>query len=205
MTKDSREHLSSLMDGELSHETSLFVARRLGSDEELGKTWGRYHLVRECLRRPGGKWALTSQAFELDAAALSKDPAHKSGMPGWMRPVAGVAIAASVAVVAVLLAVPANLETDPVSGPQAQPFSSPNPLSVGGSQPASFSGARAVDNRRLKTYLLRHQQVAGTSGTQGFVNFVPVVTAAPVQVLDSQDLSEEDKPVETVADTTERP
>ena len=53
MNKDTLEHLSSLMDGELNREAGLFLTRRLGADQTLGKTWARYHLIRDCLRQPG--------------------------------------------------------------------------------------------------------------------------------------------------------
>jgi len=57
MSKESREHLSSLMDGEISKETGRFLVRRLGSDAELRMTWTRYHLVRDCLRHHEGSLA----------------------------------------------------------------------------------------------------------------------------------------------------
>ena len=52
MSKETREHISCLMDGEVSREASRFLVRRLGSDIELSATWARYHLVRDCLRNP---------------------------------------------------------------------------------------------------------------------------------------------------------
>ena len=40
MSKESLEHLSSLMDGEMSRETGLFLTRRLASDDGMCDTWG---------------------------------------------------------------------------------------------------------------------------------------------------------------------
>ena len=57
MTTESREHLSCLMDGEISRETGRFLVRRLGADEDLCATWARYHLVRDCLRHGGDRFA----------------------------------------------------------------------------------------------------------------------------------------------------
>ncbi len=57
MSNDTREHLSSLMDGEISRDASRFLVRRLGSDKELCSTWARYHVVRDCLRNPDGGYA----------------------------------------------------------------------------------------------------------------------------------------------------
>ena len=40
MTKETLEHLSSLMDGELSPEAGRFLARRMATDESLSLTAG---------------------------------------------------------------------------------------------------------------------------------------------------------------------
>ena len=50
MSKKTLEHLSSLMDGETSQETGLFLTRRVCADRELSQTWERYHLIRDCMR-----------------------------------------------------------------------------------------------------------------------------------------------------------
>jgi len=191
MSKEALEHVSSLMDGELSHETSLFVTRRMATDARLGQAWERFHLIRECLRSPGGKWAVTGLALELESArpAGGRLEAAAGPLQRWLKPVSGFAIAASVAVVAVLLALPAPAPDSEAGGPDAAtPFISPNPLAaVPVSQAASYSGPAAA-NRRLNTYLLRHNQVAASAGRQGFVSFVPIVTASPVQVMGLEDL-----------------
>ena len=68
MNKESLEHLSSLMDGEMSRETGLFVTRRLSSDDELSETWTRYHLIRDCLRQPGGGAAVPDFSMRVQQA-----------------------------------------------------------------------------------------------------------------------------------------
>ena len=184
MNQDTLRHMSSLMDGELSHETGLFVARRMSTDVELGGAWTRYHLIRECLRRPGGRLVLSGLRQEEGAWPGSGfHTAHAPlRRPRWIRPVAGFAIAASVAMVAILLALPPGRDAARPAEVRTQPFTSPNPISLSPiSQPASFSGA--AGNQRLNSYLLRHNQVAGSVGRQGFVSLVPIVTTTPVQVL----------------------
>jgi sigma-E factor negative regulatory protein RseA len=57
MNIESKEHLSSFMDGEFSEETGRFLVRRLGADDSLRQTWARYHLVRDCLRNQDGQFA----------------------------------------------------------------------------------------------------------------------------------------------------
>lgn len=175
MNKESLEHLSSLMDGELSHETGLFVARRLGSDPELGATWERYHLIRECLRRPGEQRCLSRISLESEGRLPAAAPQRVSAGGRWLRPLSGAAIAASVALAAVLLVAGGREAASP--GPSPAPFTSPNPLntlpSAARSEPASF--------RRdgLNDYLLRHNRAAGQVQRQGFVTVVPFTVATP--------------------------
>ena len=181
MSKETLEQLSSFVDGELNQDSALFLARRLASDSELGKTWERYHLIRECMRRPGEALAVTSISVDLDIDSSRSEVSGSAGMPGWLKPVAGIAVAASVAAVAVFSVLDVSA---PVGAPQpqlAEPFNSPNPLgTLPVSQPVSF-GAESASQKQLNLYLLRHNQAAGTVGRQGFVSFVPIVSAAPVQ------------------------
>lgn len=104
MTKESFEHLSSLMDGELSRETGLFMTRRLSSDDELCAAWKRYHLIRDCLRQPG-KGRATPDFGERVRSALENEAADTSAPTSraWLKPLSGLAIAASVALVAITL------------------------------------------------------------------------------------------------------
>lgn len=168
------------MDGELSPEAGRFLARRMGSEEALGATWQRYHLIRDCLRRPGESFALTRLHVDLESLDVDEETAPAAGMPRWLRPVAGSAIAASVAAAAVFLTL--NLNTAPtVEGPE--PFASPNPINrVPVSQPVSLNAGNS--QRSLNRYVLRHQQAAGAVGQQGFVALVPIVATAPVQVIE---------------------
>ncbi|KAA9133279.1 sigma-E factor negative regulatory protein [Marinihelvus fidelis] len=193
MNKDTLEHLSSLMDGEMSQDTAKFVARRMGSDPEMSTTWERYHLIRDCMRRQGGELALCRLTVDLDrvdaemAAEAAAEQAPARRVPTWLKPASGFAIAASVAVMAVLLTVNGVTPgTTPATEP-AQPFASPNPLGVmPESQPASFNG-QAEARQRLNGYLLRHNRAAGTVGRQGFVSYVPMVTASTAQADQAED------------------
>jgi len=205
MSKESREHLSSLMDGEISRETGRFLVRRLGADGELRATWARYHLVRDCLRHHEDKLANHDLSTKVQQA-LADDTlqaAPRRFAAGWLKPVAGVAIAASVALMAVVTVGPGQ---SPVSTPageladsqQLEPFISPNngfgPSPV--SQQASGVGGAGSNSQKMNSYLLRHYQVTGSTGGKGFVTFVPiVVTRSPAQKeAENKVKDEEEKP-----------
>jgi len=189
MNIESKEHLSSFMDGEFSEETGRFLVRRLGADDGLRETWARYHLIRDCLRNQDGQFARKdlTQGVQL---ALSGDPASSMRAvrsKAWIKPMAGIALAASIAAVAVLTV---SQGMRPGMGPAeagaarttaVASFTPPNILSVAPrSQPVSLSGEMHPGNQKMNTYLLRHYQVSGESGGRGFISFVPIV-AAPSQ------------------------
>ena len=194
MTEKSLEHLSSLMDGELSRESGLFITRRLSSDENMCDKWERYHLIRDCIRQPGSKQIVTRLSVDLNASIEAEDLPITSSWRAkrWLKPVSGLAIAASVAMVAIVATAPQPViqgGEETAQETKAQPFVSPNSLPLTpGSQAASFAPAQQNQSNRLNAYLLRHNQMARTAGRQGFVSFVPIV-AAPVAL--ATDNSEE--------------
>jgi sigma-E factor negative regulatory protein RseA len=201
MSKESLEHLSSLMDGELSRETGLFLTRRLSSDEEMCDTWERYHLIRDCIRQPGSKLAVTGLCVKVSASLDTEEAPTVSIWSNnrWLKPVSGLAIAASVALMAIVVTAPQSGEV-PATGDAAlstaanQPFISPNNLPLTPvSQAASYTPGSRVDSNRLNAYLLRHNQMARTAGRQGFVSFVPIVATPVVTVAEATEEGSESK------------
>jgi len=183
MSKETREHLSSLVDGEISRETGRFLIRRLGADEELRATWTRYHVVRDCMRRQDGGLAGEDLCARVSKAIENAGPVKSSRrMPkAWLKPVAGVAVAASVALMAVVAVGPSTTGTQQPSGElagnaPAEQFTSPQSLTPAPySTQASLNGQSNSPNRRMDSYLLRHYQATEATGGKEFVTFVPIV------------------------------
>jgi len=204
MNRESTEHLSSLMDGEVSQETGRFLVRRLGADGSLRQTWARYHLIRDCMRHQEGQFArsdLSSRvrhALSGESLAVAGSRANKS----WFKPVAGAAIAASVALIAILTVsqgtqpVSRSPEADVTQTPVAKSFTSPNLSGLTPvSQPVNLSGRPSLRNRRMNAYLLQHYQATEEAGGgRGFVSFVPIVfTQVPSNAGSGSGYEEEDK------------
>lgn len=201
MNKETLEHISCLMDGELSRETGLFLTRRLSTDEELKGTWERYHLIRDCIRQPGTQVPITDFSSRV-RMALSEDtaaPVNSWQSRVWLKPVAGFAIAASVALVAIVAVGPAQIQNpDVIADSEVQSFTSPNVLPAApNSQAASFSGSAAQSDPRLNSYLVRHNQLVGSVSSQGFLSFVPIVSTA-AQEEDTAEQDAEDTANQTV-------
>jgi len=199
MSKESLEHLSSLMDGEFSGESGLFLTRRVSSDEAMCATWERYHLIRDCIRQPGSKQLVSGLSVKISKSLEAEDIPNISQRRNnrWLKPVSGMAIAASVALLAIVVTGPQTIVPGEggtsISSTPNQPFVSPNTLPLSPlTQPVSFSMA---DTNRLKAYLLRHNQMAGTAGRQGFVSFVPIVATSGSSVAEaSGDSSQPEQP-----------
>jgi sigma-E factor negative regulatory protein RseA len=196
MSNESREHLSGFMDGEISKETGRFLVRRLGADSELRDTWARYHLVRDCLRQQEGDLVGISLCGRVQQALANEGPQTAPRMgavawskAGWLKPVAGMAVAASVALMAIITVGPGQSPVSTPAGelagsPQAESFVSPNNILTRSPRPQQVSvmGGTGNSNQKMNSYLLRHYQVTGSTGGKGFVTFVPiVVTQAAAQ------------------------
>ncbi len=199
MSKETLEHLSSLMDGEISREAGSFLTRRLFSDDAMCEKWERYHLIRDCIRQPGGKQVVTGLSLKLSASLEAEALPIVSAWRNhrWLKPVSGLAIAASVALMAIVVTAPqpglAPDEGDAALAPTVnQPFVSPNTLAGSpASQAVSFAPAQQAESNRLNAYLLRHNQMARTAGRQGFVSFVPIVATPATSIEEnSEDQSE---------------
>jgi negative regulator of sigma E activity len=149
------EHLSALLDGELPPEQTGFLLKRVQRDAELRGALQRYQLIGDTLR---GERARLRPDFMLRvSAAVAAEPPlpaperrAAAGSRGaalrWLKPVAGLAVAATVASVAVVVMqrepvgqAPAALvaATSPVAGP-------PVPVAVAPPAPLSPMPAALV-------------------------------------------------------------
>jgi len=103
MTERLKEQLSAFLDGELPEAETTLLLKRLERDDELKGTLSRYSLIGAVMRTDGDVPAARYVAARVSAAiasepALGRPPGHR-----WIRPAAGLAVAASVALLSVLV------------------------------------------------------------------------------------------------------
>ena len=104
-----RDQLSAFIDGELpKHEIELLF-KRLDGNAELRATLARYTLIGESLRTrsaegPSRTFAERVQAAVRESGPLAAGSARTANIQQWrwLKPVAGMAVAATVAAVAIL-------------------------------------------------------------------------------------------------------
>lgn len=117
MNEKKLEALSALMDGEFQ-DTDSQALDGWSRDEGLRAAWGRYHLISESIRGTLPRHMDPALAGRI-AVALRNEPAilapDVSAPRPWLKPLAGMAIAASVATLAVV-GIQMNRQQDPGAG-----------------------------------------------------------------------------------------
>ena len=118
MTDRIKEQLSAFLDGELPEAETTLLLKRLERDEDLKGTLSRYSLVGAVMRSDGDMPAARNVAARVRAAIADEPPFGSRRAPRWLRPAAGLAVAASVALATVLL-LPRWMPGDAAEAPDA--------------------------------------------------------------------------------------
>ncbi len=190
MSEQIREQVSAFLDGELPNTETELLLKRLTRDGELRESFGRYALIGEALRG-GGSPILTRGFASRVNHAIDGEPAQAAAQaqqaraPRWWRPLAGVAVAAGVATVAIVALqqraiAPGVKGAAPVAAQNvvASTVTAPNQLPVQGgggprealsyTVPAAPSEAPvSVAPARLTNYVFAHSKYSSGLGQRG--------------------------------------
>jgi sigma-E factor negative regulatory protein RseA len=185
MNDEIREQLSALADDELSDAERPLLLGRLQRDTQLRACLGRYHLIGEVMRGGDVPAASLGVADRVQRELAGDAPMHAMARGGvrlapWLKPAAGLAVAASVALVAVLAVTSLRTDTGTVPVPS---LASSQPLNPGGTSVARVSGPAGDQwerldphiDRRLSGYLVNHNEYAASRGVQGVMPYVRIV------------------------------
>lgn len=180
MTDKQRENLSMLIDGEADTAQCAATLQQLRGQPELRASWESYHLIGDALRSDLPDF-LDRSLHQRIAAALEREPtvlaprrrslAEVVSHP-WLRPLAGAAIAASVATVAVV-SVPMVANGPSLTGSsmvaQNSPLSAPMPsngiVTVAEGE-HSAAAAPVQPDPAMTYYLFDHARYGGTGGVR---------------------------------------
>ncbi len=187
MKDEIREQLSALVDDELNDLERPLLLGRLQRDTGLRECLGRYQLISEVMR--GAENASALGIADRVQAAIAEQGIPDAVQPsarvtgGWWKPVAGMAVAASVALVAVLTVTSVEKPVD--SGIDSQ-------LAVAGNFPVAIARQDEQDvgdgqwnriepriNERLSGYLVNHSEYAASHGAQGVMPYARIVGYEP--------------------------
>ena len=198
-----RESLSALMDGE-AEELELRRILSAEHSELVNERWQSYHMVRSAMHNDGEGLAFRHLDIsqQVAAAIAEEQPLKVGNSRTWLRPVAGFAVAASVAVAVVVgvqdmgqvqpgVAAPAegipavaSSRVYPVAGSSLQAAAGSAPETVVTYHNTQLPGAIAVSqaaaekeaDKSLEKYFLRHTENAALNNGQGMMPFARVVS-----------------------------
>lgn len=191
MSESMRESLSALLDDEANELEVERVLARIAGDPELRRTWVRYNLVRTVM---AGQ-APTHLQLDITARVREAVGGRATGATGlrerWLRPVASLAVAASVAATVVLGGQQlAQLEADSYDREAVASSVSPVGLvnslgatsvrasygtqSVAELHPATRTAYQELARQRLQKYMQEHAEHAALNSPNGLVPFARV-------------------------------
>ena len=186
MTSEIREQLSALIDGELDSAQTRFLLKRIDREPALAEQWSRMQLASQCLRRQTALLASEDFAAKV-AASIAQAPAER-GMPNWLRPAMGFALAAGVAAFALFVSLPTQQSVAPDvaatptlsqdTGLRASDLVAPLDVQRASSVD-DFALTSAPLDPVLEDYLLRHGAASADRSSIGYVPYVYVVATPP--------------------------
>ncbi len=167
MSEHIHEQISAFLDDELSSEESAFLVRRLSSDTLAHQQTVRYAAIGSVLREEA-LLANSNILRERIHAVLDGTPVSQGAVRAqtkrparWARMIAGVSVAASVAVVALLgLRTLTAPPSEPAATTAAGVWTEPDSYVVPGD--ASFAGPIVEAPIHLTSLLMQHTQFAST-------------------------------------------
>lgn len=168
MANSVDEQISALMDGELSERELPGVLESLRKNPELTGRWQRYHLVRDALH------GTLSEHVHVDLSARVRDalrdeptvlapPRRSWDFRPWLRQAAGMAIAASVAAIAILTFQVMNDESPTLAAKEQAT------VEMVAHQPMQT-------DPRLDAYLVNHNEHSVSTGMHGMLPYVRIVS-----------------------------
>lgn len=102
MATSKMEYLSAVLDDETGRFEQRRILDELAKDEELRKAWGNYTLIGETLRDSSQEVIVDHSFLDNLDQKLAQEPEHTIQTRRWVKPVTGVALAASVAIVSMI-------------------------------------------------------------------------------------------------------
>ena len=171
MKEKLHAQLSALVDDELEAAEQALLLRQIGADPVLRERLARYQLVSDALQNHLPP-RLDIDFHDSVQAALQAEPAihvESSRFSGMVKPVAGLAVAASVAVVAVL-----SLQSMRTEAPSSTPAVASAPVAqdyLRAEIKAPPAGSPHTP-QGLNAYLVNHNEYAMNRGMLPYVRLV---------------------------------
>jgi sigma-E factor negative regulatory protein RseA len=175
MNDKLHEQLSALVDDELTESERTLLVKRIAVDDDLHQRLSRYQLISDALqnhlpdRVDPGFSARVRTVLRTEPAATSVTPGRR--LAALVRPAAGLALAASVAVVAVL-SLQSVRQQSPATPVVAKAPDAADYIRAG---EAGHPADRSRVEKKLDIYLVNHNEYAVNRGMRGMLPYVRLV------------------------------
>ena len=184
MMEKLREQISTLADDELPEGEHELLVRRFAAEKALRVCWERYHLIGEAMREGLAPVDMRDFADRVMTVLMREPAAQAADRTGnftrFSRAAAGLAVAASVAVVAIV-----GLRHDTSYVPQGAapseivPPTAPlqtMPVSYGMVSNAAWNGNAPDVQAELRNYVINHNEFATSLTRQSMLPYMYINT-----------------------------
>ena len=175
-TEDMKEKLSALVDNELNDLDERRVMAALEKDDDLRRTWERYHVVRSALHQELDV-LIPRDMVERVAAQIGMGTASTGSFPRQKitRYAGTFAIAASVAAIAIASVQWFNRPVSTPVAPLAAVQPAPENIIRAGTTHWDMQQKEPEAVSALNSFLVEHNEFASPSGIGGMMPYVRVV------------------------------
>ncbi len=180
-----KSQVSSFMDGEIEKDEVSLLCKRMANNQELREQWRDYHLIRDVLTQQLPEQPNVDLSARIQDA-LSDEPTFsaktKVASTGLVKRFSGLAVAASVAILGVVVVL--NTAVQPGSG-EATILASTSAPETAETQLAAVSNSinstvQPMDPR-LNKYLVDHSEYAVSASVHGILPYARIVGHPPVR------------------------
>jgi sigma-E factor negative regulatory protein RseA len=185
MSEERKEYISAMVDDELDNNSESTIDNLLQSPALKG-SWARYHLISDCLNKNIPE-SIDCGLADRISANIQNEPTvlapRATSNKAYLKPVAGFAIAASVATMAILGIQQNNGDVE-IQEQQTVSFTpqkrinsvSPQLASTNSASDAQHRLVKANSRARLNSYLVNYNEQRISSGFQGMLPYARTVT-----------------------------
>ena len=195
MNENKYENLSAFVDGETELDQSEL--KQLATDEELKSRWSRYHLIREAMTQQthipvADDWMATlHDKLDAEPTVLAPTMNKPSRLQKVYKQVAGLAVAATVAAVAIV-----TLQNGQIIPEQSVTLAKVAPITTA-KQTNAFSNVsartgttqRKLDREatsKLSSYIVNHYEYSMSNKLQGMIPYMRIVSETPAVEVTSE-------------------
>ncbi|MEN8166442.1 MAG: sigma-E factor negative regulatory protein [Pseudomonadota bacterium] len=187
MTEQEQERLSALVDKELPHNEITGEIGKLLKNSPGHEVWSRYHLIGDAIRQEVGP-VVDLQLADRISKRVQDEPVvlapHAMQHPTakWLKPTSGLAIAASVALLAVAVTPrllnhePANESLNVIATNQTTKQSTKERIYVADDGTRWELLSKPKVESRLNSYLVNHQEYAPAGNLKGIMPYATFVS-----------------------------